>query len=672
MTAIERLTGIAQRILAAAIETQHNEIQRYTDSLDGTVQPRLCTWLADVDASAEDEVGSKAAVLGEIRNRLGLPVPDGFVITTEAYRQYCGLPLWERVRDAIHDLDTTDSDALRYASEALSGAVMYSTLPAAIAQSIAEGAATMLRQGGTLAVRSSARGEGNSRSYAGQFVSFLNVSADQAVDSYRRVISARFRKRAIFYRLSAGLREVDTPMAALFVKMIPARAAGIMYSRDPGNPKSKNLWITATRGLGMGIASGSSPADLFVVTRSSPHAVVERNLVDKPEELILQSGGGVTAVPLDPTHRAEPSLSDVYLHTLADWAIHLERHFKAPQDIEWVLDREGALWIVQSRPLANADAGRAKSGATPKVQPAVAGGRTVFPGRTSGKAFLIDEIQNINDAPDGSIVFIRKPSPEIVGILPRIAGLAAEWGNVAGHAATLLREFQIPSVFQMPGAFDRLTSGEPVSLDAAQARVYPGTLWPPRRREASVIERYRERGGNPIAARLLTLNLQDPAADNFRPSGCQSVHDVLRYCHEKAIETMFEVNDRELERRGAQSFRKLKTKLPLNLSVIDLGGGLAPADPVAPVRHARRNRFPSFSGSLARHQSPGSHMDAPHARQPRRHGIHPRRHVHPTRWHRPSFRPGESPAGCRRVHEPELPPRLSLQPGGRLPVGYSG
>jgi pyruvate,water dikinase len=93
------------------------------------------------------------------------------------------------------------------------------------------------------------------------------------------------------------------------------------------------------------------------------------------------------------------------------------------------------------------------------------------------------------------------------------------------------------------------------------------------------VERYRERKGDPIGARLLTLNLQDPAADNFRPSGCKSGHDVLRYCHEKAIETMFEINDRELERGGAQSFRKLKTSLPLNLSVIDLGGGLALANP---------------------------------------------------------------------------------------------
>lgn len=579
VASLERLTGVSQRTLAAAIETQQNEIEHYSAGLEQRAKPKLAAWLSELDADSESDVGSKAAVLGEIRNRLGLPVPDGFVLTTEAYRDYCGIPLWEMIRDATHDLDLNDLDALKQVSESLRRSVLEAPLPPAIADAITSGAATLFARGGNLAVRSSARGEGNARSYAGQFLSLLNVPAEQAVDAYRRITAAKFSERAIFYRLSAGLREVDTPMAALFIKMIPARAAGIMYTRDPGNPKSKNLWITATRGLGLGIASGRNPADLFLVTRAAPHAIVERNLVKKEEEIVLQEGGGIATVPLAAAVQEETSVPDVYLRTLADWGVHIEHHFRAPQDIEWVLDHDGALWIVQSRPLANADAGRSKQRSRPKAEPRLEGGRTVYPGRTSGNAFLVDEIQNIGETPPGAVVFIRKPSPEIVGILPRIAGLVAEWGNVAGHAATLLREFQIPSVFQMTGAFDRLVSGEPVSLDAVQARVYPGVLWPPSRKESSTIERYRERKGDPISTRLLTLNLQDPADDNFRPSGCQSGHDVLRYCHEQAIAAMFEVNDRELERRGAQSFRKLDTALPLNLSVIDLGGGLELADP---------------------------------------------------------------------------------------------
>jgi len=580
VAALERLTGIGQGALGAALEDQRHEVERYSAVLDEQKRPRLSAWLSEINNSSENDAGSKASALGEVRNRAGLPVPEGFVLTTEAYRQYCGIPLWTEIRDAIRALDLSDLEAVARVSESLTRRVMETELPRAIEVAITARAEALLKHGGTLAVRSSARGEGGARSYAGQFLSLLNVPAAQVVDAYKRVVAARFSERALFYRLSAGLLEVDNPMAALFLAMVPARAAGIMYSRDPSNPKSRNLWITATHGLGLEIASGRTPADLFIVSRSKPHTVVERNIVEKREQLILSQSGGVETIPLAADAAREASLQESEIQTLADWALRLEEHFHAPQDIEWVIGRDGQPWVVQSRPLANVDASLAKAHSRPKGEPRLEGGRTIYPGRTSGPAYLVEEIQHIATAPAGSVVFIRKPSPEIVEIFPRIAGLVAEWGNVAGHAAALLREFQIPSVFQMEGAFARLTPGEPVSLDAVQTRVYPGTLWPAVRRDTAAIERYGERA-DPISARLLTLHLLDPQAHNFRPAGCQSAHDILRYCHEKAIEAMFEVSDREL-RRGVHSLKSLETSLPLHLSVLDLGGGLADGATGAP------------------------------------------------------------------------------------------
>lgn len=572
--ALEKLTGTGHRTLFEALVSQQQEIERFAAALQETARPRLSAWLSEVNAASEQEVGGKAAALGEIRNKLGLPVPDGFVLTTEAYLRYCGLPLWQEIRDATRNLDLNDLNSLHAVSEGLVRKAMECAVPRAIEVAVAARAETLLKSGGTLAVRSSAKGEGGARTYAGQFLSVLNVPREEALDAYRQVVASRFSDTALFYRLSTGLIEVESPMAVLFLLMLPARAAGIMYTRDPGDPKSKALWITATRGLGAEIASGRTPADMFLVSRSRPHSILNRAIMPKDDELVLQDGGGVARVPLLAGAREEASLSDGHLHTLAEWGVRVEEHYKTPQDIEWVLDLNDRLWIVQARPLANIDAARSKARARPKVEPRIQGGRTVFPGQASGPAFLVEEIQRIGEAPPGAIVFIRKPSPEIVEIFPRIAGLVAEWGNVTGHAASLLREFQVPSVFQMAGAFDGLSAGEPVSLDAVQARVYPGILWPSGQREAPVQERYGTRRGDPIATRLLNLNLVDPAGANFKPAGCQSVHDVLRYCHEKGIEAMFAVNDYELE-SGAQSGRKLRTSLPLHVLVLDLGGGLA-------------------------------------------------------------------------------------------------
>lgn len=93
VVSLERLTGAPRHSLAAAVEAQQQEIEQYLAALEESAKPRLFAWLADLSADSESEAGSKANVLGEIRNRLNMPVPDGFVLTTEAYRQYCGLPL---------------------------------------------------------------------------------------------------------------------------------------------------------------------------------------------------------------------------------------------------------------------------------------------------------------------------------------------------------------------------------------------------------------------------------------------------------------------------------------------------------------------------------------------------------------------------------------------------
>ena len=599
VTALERLTGVRHVSLETALKSQQLEVERYAASLEELRRPRLSAWLSEVNADSEGDAGSKAAMLGEVRNKLGLPVPDGFILTTEAYRQVCGIPLWQEIRDATRDLDLNDLDAVRRASEELTRRAMECPLPRAVEVAITGRTDALLKHGGALAVRSSAKGEGGAKSYAGQFLSLLNVPREKSLDAYRSVIAARFSERALFYRLSNGLLEVDNPMAVLFIPIIPARASGIMYTRDPSDPKCPNVWINSTRGLGLEIASGRMPADLFLVSRSRPHSVVQRQVVHKDEALVLQEGEGVVSVPVPPGAQDEPSLQEGSLHTLAEWGVRLEEHFRVPQDVEWVLDQTGRLWIVQSRPLANADAAHVKSRARPKADPRLEGGRTIYPGQTSGPAFLADEIQSIRKAPSGSVVFIRKPSPEIVEVFPQIAGLVAEWGNVTGHAAALLREFQIPSVFLMAGAFERLTGGEPVSLDAVQARLYSGILWPPSRRESSAPERYHERNGDPLTSRLLTLNLLDPSAHNFRPAGCKSAHDVLRYCHEKAIEAMFEINDYELE-HGVKCARKLVTPLPLNVLVMDLGGGLAakdvPANEIAPEEIVSRPFQALWSG----------------------------------------------------------------------------
>jgi pyruvate,water dikinase len=578
---LARLTGSDYRSLAEAVRAQRQDVESYVCACQELTLPVLSAWISEIDMAAAEQVGGKAASLGEIASKLHLAVPNGYVLTAEAYRQFCGIPLWEKIRDATHNVDLNDLDALEKISAALREMVMALPVPRTIEVAVTERAQTLRQHLSCpgFAVRSSAVGEGGERTFAGQFLSLINVPFDQMVDAYKRVVAGRFSERALFYRLSAGLSEIETPIPVLFLRTVPARVSGIMYTRDPANPRSDVLWITATRGLGIDIASGQVPADLFVVVRKPPHRVLEQNIANKEEEISLQAGGGIVHRRLPAELASAPSLSASELETLAGWGVQIEEHFKTPQDVEWAIDEGGKLWIVQSRALALAASASTKTKSRVKEDPLLAGGRSVYPGRVSGTAHLVSEPRALSTTPEGAILFLRKASPEIVEVFPRIAGLVAEWGNLAGHAAALLREAKIPSVFQLSGAFEKLRAGDPVSLDAVQPRVYAGSFWPSRAVETIGGERSTT-SSDLISERLLTLHLLDPSAFNFRPAGCKSAHDVLRFCHEKAIEAMFALSDSELE-HGMQSSKRLLAAVPINLHVLDLGGGLSLATPSA-------------------------------------------------------------------------------------------
>jgi len=574
IAALEKLTGTRLAQLLDALADQRSEVERYVAAQQELITPRLASWLHEIDAGTVAETGGKASVLGEVKNRIGLPVPDGYVLTTEAYRQFCGIPLWKKIRDVIRGAEMTDPESLHALSLSLTELVMAQPVPRAVEVAITERALTLPAGDLGFAVRSSSVGEGGEKTFAGQFVSLINVPRDQVVDAYKKVVAGRFSETALSYRLSNGLLEAETPMAVLFLPVIHAKASGVMYTRDPANPKSKELWITATRGLGLEIASGRMPADLFVVSRDRSCDILQSHIVRKSEVLVPNPGGGLAQRELPREEADAPSLTVSEIRSLVDWGIQIEDHFKAPQDVEWALGDDGRLWILQARPLALADAPGGRVKARARAEPLAAGGRTIYPGRASGPAYIANDRQALRRAPEGAIVFVPKASPEIVQVLSRIAGLVAQWGNVAGHAAALLREFKVPSVFLMPDCLEKARNGDAVSLDAVQARLYPGVLWQTEKPAPAGAEGMQRRLGDPVNRRVVALNLLDPAADNFRPSGCRSTHDVLRYCHEKAVEAMFAVNDFALDSRDHRS-RKLTTPLPLNVYVLDLGGGLS-------------------------------------------------------------------------------------------------
>ena len=563
--ALEDLSGSGQARLSEILASLAAEIDRHLDSLRHAPPIRLLAALPEIGVSDEMEVGGKAAALAEVRNRAALPVPDGAAVTTEAYRQFCETALWREIRDTLRDLEPSAGPALPAASRRLTALVEELPLPPAVEGAIVACARELAGGSHRLAVRSSAPGEAGPHGYAGQFLSVLDVSPEQVPAAWRRVVASRFSEHALSYRLSHGIAEIESPLAVLLMRMVPAAVSGILYTRNPSEPRQKELWITSTPGLGAAVASGDATGDFLIVSHRPPHRVfASQRRPDASEEA------------------APALLGEAQITELAAAALAIEKHFRAPQDIEWSFDASGQLWILQARRLSLTGTARRRLFSRPRIPPLAEGGRTVCPGRAAGEAWVAGATQAWRDAPRGCVLVLDKATPDIAAVLARVDGVVAEWGNLTGNAAALLREFQIPSVFLMPGATRILRSGQPVSLDARERKIYPGALWPPRLESvAAPVPSVADRVG-PIRRRVLNLSLLHPASGGFHPRACKSVHDVLRYCHEKAVEAMFSTYDTLSQTRSAQC-RRLQSPLPINVLVLDLGGGIRETAPPAPA-----------------------------------------------------------------------------------------
>ena len=563
-------------VLSKKLARQQRLVEQFLKRLDASPRGPLWTNLQALSLDSLTEVGGKAAYLGEATNILGLPTPEGFVLTTQAYKSFCGDLLWREMRKSMAGLVIDDSEKIEECSKKLTSLVEELVFPPELRRAIEKGLWSLSNRSDAWAVRSSAVGEGGEWSFAGQFESFLNVPSAKLLEAYKKVIASRFAPRAIEYRLLMGIPEVENPMAVLFLPILDAESSGVMYTRNPENPSSESILVTSRFGLGADLASGGATADVFEISRSKKYDVIGERLVEKESAILLGERGGTLRVALG-KRGAEASLEGRHCAILARWGVILEKHFGTPQDVEWVLDRRGKLWIVQTRPLVTTASPGASAGRSVQAEPILSGGAPIFPGRVSGPPFFIEDVSLPGRVQDGSILVIRRPSPEIVRVLPSVSGVIAEKGAVTGHGAALLRDFKLPSVFCMNDAFDVLAEHKTVSLDAAKATVYDGELWP-----SGFVRRKKHRGrsilkkNNPLRKRVLSLHLTDPQGFNFKPWGCKSLHDILRFSHEKAVEEMFELNDFHMGERK-EKFRRLITSTPMDLYVLDLGGGISPS-----------------------------------------------------------------------------------------------
>lgn len=533
-----------------------------------------------VNMDLEHLVGSKNGVLGEMANFLRVRVPRGFAITIYAYRHFMETNgLFDQL-DPIIKKKSFNKQGESQVAQLFHNA----KIPAVIKEDIENELQNLVKQcgkGRSLAIRSSGFGEdGREQSFAGQFKSILEVKPDidSVLKAYKEVLLSRFSYGICQY-LGDGVSSRDLPMSVAVQEMISAKTSGVIYTRDPRNPNSNDLLITAIEGTASDLVSGYKMADRYYISRFHPHQLSASDIL--PRSKNYQKENDPIGFKQSGMRQGSCLLSRDFFYKLTETALLLEKIFSGPQDIEWSIDDK--LVILQSRSLNLPEKPEplpAEISQKLKEAPVIfrEKGQGAQLGVATGRVVHVNNKTEPEKFPVGAIAVMRFPNPQFSPIVWKAAAVITDSGSPAGHLATIAREYRTPALFGTGNASEILQEGQEITIDVENKIIYEGIVGELLRLyEADEIS-YQSATELKILRRILRwvapLFLTDPDSRDFVPEKIRTFHDIIRFCHEKAIDSLIHIYPGRDGLKG-MPVRILQSPVPIQLRVIDIGGGLA-------------------------------------------------------------------------------------------------
>jgi pyruvate,water dikinase len=534
----------------------------------------------DLDATKVELVGGKNANLGEMRTRVEVPVPNGFAITSYAYKIFLDYNnLSQCITEMLGSWRMDDLDSLGRVSEELKETIYAAQMPPELETALHDAYERLAAQENSrpfLAVRSSAIGEDLSFTFAGQYATYLNVPGTELVESYKKIVASLFTARALYYYKNKGFKEEEMAMGVVVMPMVRARASGVLFSRHPEGDQRNTALINAVWGLGKYAVAGTIEPDQYIVTRDPLGQILEQQIPIKPVMLRCRPQGGVEELPVPGDMQARPCLQEHQLTQLMLHAQTLENHFHKPQDIEWALDDQDRIWILQSRLL------KIPARKTTSPRPRTVRGHRIlldkgsvaFRGVGAGPVVLVRREEDLKDFPAGGILVSRHTSPNFVTVMHLAEAIVTDAGSPTGHMALLAREFRVPTILNTGNATQVLVPGQEVTVDADYKNVYEGIVPELLEEKATDADELADtpvfRTLKSVLQKIVPLNLLDPKSQTFAPAHCRTVHDIVRYAHEHSMREMFKMREHGTTGNAVL----LDSDLPFKVNMIDLGGGL--------------------------------------------------------------------------------------------------
>jgi len=462
-------------------------------------------WFSDLSIADVPVVGGKNASLGEMRRELstlGIPVPDGFAITADAFREFLRANrLEDRINRLLEGRERDDVAGLEQRSHTIRDLVLAATIPPAVRDAVIEHyhelSGRVVTDDLEVAVRSSATAEDlPGASFAGAHETVLNVRGSaELLDAVRRCYASLYTPRAIRYRDDMGFVK-DTVALAVGVQQMLASdtsVSGVIFTLDTETGFRDVVLIDAIYGLGENIVQGRVGPDEYHVhkpmLREGKPAVIGKKVGTKEFRLVFdRARRRHDNRPVPASERARLCLSDEQVLELARWAVTIEDHYSKkmgrppPMHIEFAKDGPGGgLYVVQARPETVHSSRKAPTLRTFVLEgsgPVLVEGLAVGDQIAAGEARVLRDVSGIKEFRRGEVLVTESTDPDWEPVLRESAAVVTARGGRTSHAAIVARELGIPAIVGATNALTAIETGRAVTVSCADGvgRVYDGVL----------------------------------------------------------------------------------------------------------------------------------------------------------------------------------------------------
>ena len=442
----------------------------------------LVLWFKDLGKEDVPLAGGKCANLGELFGQIGVPVPNGFAVSAYAYQVFLEkTKAGKKIEALLADTDTADIKSLQDVSRKIRKHVEGLSIPKGIEKAILDAYQALCKQAGkksmAVAVRSSATAEDlPGASFAGQQDTFLNVTRKTLLKNVRRCWSSLFTPRAIVYRKEKGFAHEDVLISVAVQELIPSKASGVMFTLEPVSGEKDKILINASWGLGEAVVSGQVTPDEYLVDKAD-FRILDKRVFKKNRQIVSDKKGSTKWIAVAKSKKDKPALSDEIIVRLAKYGVQIENHYGVAQDIEWAVDKDERIFILQARPetvhVAEKEA-RREEGGDFLEQDILVRGMGVSPGQGIGRVRIMLNIKDMSGFKEGDVLVTEMTTPDWVPAMRIASAVITNLGGKTCHAAIVSRELGVPCIVGTENGTKVLKDGDLVTVDGQRGLVFEG------------------------------------------------------------------------------------------------------------------------------------------------------------------------------------------------------